>query len=114
MKNSLFHAFVVPVLPSFPSLLGLYHLPTSLQAKWDELWRPTNKEVKMALSGSFGKAPLHIILKNGELVVGKLEKAPLLTCQHQSYHLRYQDRFSSIPLHFLAHQVSPQVEICYS
>lgn len=58
---------------------------TSLQAKWDELWRPTNKEVKMALSGSFGKAPLHIILKNGELVVGKLEKAPLLTCQHQSF-----------------------------
>eukprot|EP00434_Breviolum_minutum_P046015 symbB.v1.2.041398.t1/scaffold8148.1/size7527/1 len=44
------------------------------EAKWDELWRPTNKEVKMALSGSFGKAPLHIILKNGELVVGKLEK----------------------------------------
>ena len=68
----------------------------------------------MALSGSFGKAPLHIILKNGELVVGKLEKAPLLTCQHQSDHLRYQDRFSSILLHFLAHQVSPQVEICYS
>lgn len=66
----------------------------------------------MALSGSFGKAPLHIILKNGELVVGKLEKAPLLTSA--SIRLRYQDQFSSILFHFLAHKVSPQVEICYS
>jgi len=61
------------------------------EEKWHELWRSTNKEVKMALSGSFGKAPLHIILKNGELVVGKLEKViqpPNL--QNQELHRRDQ------------------------
>ena len=103
MKNSLFHVFVVPPFFSvqFCWASTTCQTLTSLQAKWDELWRATNKEVKMALSESFGKAPLHIILKNGELVVGKLEKAPLLACQHQSDHLRYQDRFSSILLHFV-------------
>eukprot|EP00913_Durusdinium_trenchii_P016573 g15578.t1 len=87
---------------SIPTALGaLYVAEIRLafkamkEERWDELWRPTNGEVKMPLPPTappVGKqAPLHVMLKNGKLVVGKLEK--VLQCpnaQKQVLHRRDQ------------------------
>ncbi|CAE8665867.1 unnamed protein product, partial [Polarella glacialis] len=64
-------------------------------ARWDELWRSATPEVKLALPSALeikgAKAALHIVLKDGVLLVGQLEQ--VLRCpgmQQQALHRRDQ------------------------
>ncbi|CAJ1348664.1 unnamed protein product [Effrenium voratum] len=91
--------------PTIPSALGALYLAevrlalaAMKEAKWDELWRPASSEVKTLLPAALkGKAQLHIVLKDGELTVGRLDK--VLRCPNvQNEELHRRDQSSELQL----------------
>lgn len=88
--------------PSIPAALAaLYIAELRLawkairESKWDELWRGAPPEVRMALPSAIdlkgGKAPLHILLKNGVVVVGQLQEVHRCpSVQQEALHRRDQ------------------------
>lgn len=95
--------------PSIPAALAILYVAelrlawkAIREGAWDDLWRATPAEVRATLPRIFDmrgrQAPLHIVLKNGTVTVGRLQEVrPCPSLQHQEV-LHRRDQSSVLVL----------------